>query len=172
MNLYIVRHGETDWNAEGRLQGQMDIKLNSNGIKQAKQIEKELKDIDFDLIISSPLKRAKRTAEIISCNKNNIIFDELISERKFGIFEGEYICNVDFKKIIFYESVESKKHLYFRVCKFMDKIKEKYNGKTILLVTHQETYSAICCYLNNEKYDSNAIKKYPINNCEIKKLNI
>ena len=59
MKLYIIRHGETPWNAEGRLQGQTDIPLNENGIRLAKITGEALKDVPFDFAISSPLKRAR-----------------------------------------------------------------------------------------------------------------
>ncbi len=72
MKLFVVRHGETDWNVERRLQGQTDIELNENGIRQANKLKQDLndKDCNIDLIISSPLKRAKKTAEIISGRKD------------------------------------------------------------------------------------------------------
>ena len=66
MKIYVTRHGQTDWNVQGKTQGRADIELNEVGIKQAKQTKEELKNIDIDLIICSPLKRAKKTAEIIN----------------------------------------------------------------------------------------------------------
>ena len=62
MKLYIMRHGETAWNVEGRLQGQTDTELNENGVRLAKVTAEGLKNIPFDLGISSPLRRAKHTA--------------------------------------------------------------------------------------------------------------
>ena len=59
MKLYIMRHGETAWNVEGRLQGQSDTELNENGVRLAKVTAEGLKNIPFDLGISSPLRRAK-----------------------------------------------------------------------------------------------------------------
>ena len=53
--IYIVRHGQTDWNVVGRYQGRKDIELNQKGIEQARKIKEQLKDVDFDLIFSSPL---------------------------------------------------------------------------------------------------------------------
>ena len=65
MRVYIIRHGETLWNSEGRLQGKADIDLNENGIRLAKITAEGMKHISFDLAITSPLIRARRTAELI-----------------------------------------------------------------------------------------------------------
>ena len=77
--IYIVRHGETDWNVLGKLQGSKDIPLNEKGIEQAKELREILKDVKFDIVFASPLQRTLKTAEII-CD-NEIIKDERIIER-------------------------------------------------------------------------------------------
>jgi len=61
MKLYVVRHGQTDWNINGKIQGQKDIELNDTGILQARSLKEEFNKLDVDLIMCSPLKRAKRT---------------------------------------------------------------------------------------------------------------
>ncbi len=66
MKLYIVRHGETDHNINKIIQGHLNTPLNSNGIIQAQKIANRLKDINFDIIYSSDLSRAKTTAEEIN----------------------------------------------------------------------------------------------------------
>lgn len=63
MRMYIIRHGETEWNAAGRLQGQTDISLNENGVRLARITGQALSHVNFDLIITSPLKRARQTAD-------------------------------------------------------------------------------------------------------------
>ena len=79
--IYFVRHGETDYNLEGIVQGQLDIPLNKKGIHQANEIKNKLKDLDIDIIFSSPLLRAKQTAEIINENLNvKIKYDERLKE--------------------------------------------------------------------------------------------
>lgn len=65
-SIILIRHGETDWNVEGRYQGQADPPLNNNGIEQAQILAERLVSYQIDLIYSSPLKRASQTAEIIS----------------------------------------------------------------------------------------------------------
>ena len=76
MNLYVVRHGQTEWNVLKKMQGSADIPLNKTGIEQAYKMQEKLDCIDIDLIICSPLNRAKQTAEIINQNKRlPIIYD-------------------------------------------------------------------------------------------------
>lgn len=89
MKLYIIRHGETDWNKQKRLQGQSDTMLNEYGIELAEITAKALKDVQFDYIFSSPLKRAYKTAEIIRGERNvPIVTDDRLKEIGFGINEG------------------------------------------------------------------------------------
>ena len=85
--IYIVRHGQTDYNVIGRYGGRIDVPLNEEGIKQAHELKEMLKNIKFDLVFSSPLKRAIKTAEIIS--DNEIILDKRIIERDNGELEGK-----------------------------------------------------------------------------------
>ena len=89
MKLYIIRHGETSWNAEGRLQGQTDIPLNENGIRLAKITGEALKEVPFDLAISSPLKRARQTADLVLAGRQvPVLEDARIEELSFGSWEG------------------------------------------------------------------------------------
>ena len=89
MKLLVVRHGRTDWNDLGKVQGLADIKLNKEGINQAYQTKEKLKDYDIDLIISSPLTRTRQTAEIINEGRNiKTIYDDRIIERDYGEYEG------------------------------------------------------------------------------------
>lgn len=77
MKIYVVRHGQTDWNVAGKCQGRTDIELNNTRIEQAKNTKGQLKNHNIDLIICSPLKRAIKTVEIINEEtKCNIIIDE------------------------------------------------------------------------------------------------
>ena len=89
MRMYIIRHGETEWNAAGRLQGQTDISLNENGVRLARITGQALSHVNFDLIITSPLKRARQTAELVTEGKSIPIFEDArISEISFGSWEG------------------------------------------------------------------------------------
>ena len=66
MKLYVMRHGQTDWNVLGKVQGITDVELNERGIEQAKQAKDKVNQYEIDLIVYSPLKRAKKTAEIVN----------------------------------------------------------------------------------------------------------
>ena len=89
MVLYFIRHGETSWNVEGKMQGQTDIPLNENGIRLAEETAEGMKEIPFDLCITSPLSRARQTAEIVlGGRKVPIIEDARIEELSFGNWEG------------------------------------------------------------------------------------
>ena len=87
--ICLVRHGETDWNAIGKLQGRTDIPLNETGIFQAEKCGEYLKESEWDFIITSPLNRAKQTAEIIK-RKIDVPLLEMdhFVERHFGEAEG------------------------------------------------------------------------------------
>lgn len=89
MELYIIRHGKTIWNAEGRTQGHTDIELNEEGKTAALAFGEKMKDTPFDIIYSSPLKRAHVTAELIRGDMScPIITDERLMEISFGDMEG------------------------------------------------------------------------------------
>ena len=89
MKIYIVRHGETPWNAQHRVQGMADVSLNENGIELAKITGEALRDIPFDFVISSPLTRALETARcLLGDRKIPLYTDERIREISFGVMEG------------------------------------------------------------------------------------
>ncbi len=89
LNVYLLRHGQTAWNADGnRYCGRTDLPLTEHGIKQAELVHEQLKDYSFDAVYSSPLQRANITAQIVSGRKDVIIDDRLI-EADFGNWEGK-----------------------------------------------------------------------------------
>ena len=84
MKLYLVRHGETDWNKSKKIQGQVDIPLAPKGIEQAEMTSEGMKDIPFDHIFSSPLKRAYKTAQVVRRDRPiEIVRDDRLKEMKF-----------------------------------------------------------------------------------------
>ena len=95
MKLYLIRHGETEWNHLRKMQGQMDIPLNEYGIELAEKTAEGMKEIKFDRIFASPLVRAKKTAEIIAANSGmEVETDDLLKEINFGEGEGSNINEV------------------------------------------------------------------------------
>ena len=89
MKMYIIRHGQTPWNARKCLQGRSDVDLNANGIYLAELTGKALRDVTFDMAFTSPLIRAKHTAQCILAGREvPIIEDERLIEISFGIYEG------------------------------------------------------------------------------------
>lgn len=94
--LYIVRHGETDWNKMGKYQGITDVPLNENGLNQAKACGEALKDITFDRILSSDLSRALVTAETIRGNRTTpITVDQRLRELNFGDWEAMLFSDIE-----------------------------------------------------------------------------
>ena len=150
--IYIVRHGETDWNIEQKMQGHTDIPLNTNGEKQAQAIAKDLKNIQLDIIYSSPLSRALDTATIINNHhKTKLITDNALRERQFGELEGKTYeeINAYHPSLLFNASWnfpnyrppggESVNDIKTRVSAFAQNILKKNQGKSILIVSHGVT---------------------------------
>lgn len=157
--LYIVRHGQTDWNVQKLLQGAMDIELNEEGIKQAEELAQKL-DLDkIDICFCSPLKRTKQTASILVGDKIDIIYDSTIVERGFGDYEGKPInfdlifSQWDYKLNDSSNNIESIQDCLLRAKKFIDKIKEEYPNKTILIISHGSFIKAL--HFNLTGYDEN-----------------
>ena len=95
MKIYFIRHGETIWNKEKKIQGQSDIPLNEYGKELAHITAEAIKDIPFDIVYSSPLIRAKETAEILVKNRNLEIYEHpLLTEMSFGEGEGESLPQI------------------------------------------------------------------------------
>ncbi len=102
-SFYFIRHGQTDWNKEERLQGHTDIPLNDIGRAQAKEVLKLISDLPIDLIITSDLLRSKETAEIINEKLQlPLTLDKKIRERCFGDLEGKTIteCQAGVEKAL------------------------------------------------------------------------
>ena len=183
MKVYFIRHGETDWNIVKRLQGATDIPLNENGIALAKATSEGMKDISFDVIFTSPLKRAYRTAELIRGERKvEIIVDDRIREICFGDYEGLVsksegysIPDPDFK--FFFTKTECYKtppngepiaSLLERTKEFLDelKVREELKDKTVLVSSHGAAVRALLS--NVEKCDiSNFWGKGVHKNCGV-----
>lgn len=172
MKIYLIRHGETDWNKMRKLQGQVDIPLNEFGRHLAIETEPALRNVPFDIAFTSPLKRAKETAMLVLGNRNiPIIEDERIMEMGFGDYEG-LCCKKDGWNIpdpdfqFFFDAPqkyhppkngESFAHLSDRLNVFLQELyaNEELSKKTILVSTHG---AALCGILRLMK--GNPMEQY------------
>lgn len=159
--LYLVRHGQTDWNKVHKITGQSDIPLNDEGKLQAKELSKSLQDVHFDAIFSSDLIRAKQTAEILAAERQLAIeTSHLMRERNFGSIEGhatdELRALIDsYRKLSdkeinahkIDEAYESNDELIGRVITFLREVSVAYMGKKVLIVTHGSVLRTLLIHL-------------------------
>lgn len=162
MKLYITRHGETEWNKAGKMQGWKDSNLSEKGIENAKRLGAKLREIEFDCIYCSPLGRALDTAKHIKGDKGtNIVICEDLKEMGFGTWEGMEHAKIE----EFYPEQQysfwNEPHLYepvdgetFEV--FLDRVRSVLNyiisnasGENVLVVTHAAVIKAIYSIIRN-----------------------
>lgn len=144
--VYFVRHGETDYNAVNRIQGQLNIPLNAAGLRQAELVGERLKSKHFDVIYSSDLDRARITAEHIADGRE-IILDRRLREWDLGHWQDQLMsdirrlypeeCEVLNERVeIAPKNGESAIDLRDRASGFVTEIVKKHSGQEILCVTH------------------------------------
>lgn len=165
--IYFVRHGQTDWNVKGLYQGQTDIELNDTGVKQAEVIAAKLEHIKFDVVLASPLKRTKKTAQVI--HNGDIIYDERLLERRNGGLEGkkknrEEIDFTDPNETRF--NIEQLQSFRKRISDFWNEVIDKYKGKNVLVISHAGVSIYTQCYFKGDPKDGD-YNKYKVKNCEI-----
>ena len=135
-HFYLVRHGQTDWNVERRLQGQCDTSLNEMGRKEAAERKEKLQGVLFDICISSDLQRASQTAEILISDRcMAIVKDERLRERSFGPWEGYLISDLECKVDALTE-IETHEAMQERIFASLEELGERHDGATLLVVTH------------------------------------
>ena len=181
--LYMMRHGKTEWNKKYKLQGQTDVRLAEDGIAMAEKAARDYADVHFDICFSSPLSRARRTAEILLENRNvPIVTDERLLEMCFGDCEGVENCletegclagelfraPENYTKLP--EGAESLDELFARVGDFLDNVALPLvrEGKDVLIVGHGVMNSCIYSIINDlprEKFWSADCE-----NCKLVKL--
>lgn len=166
MKLYIIRHGETDWNVKRRFQGRSDIPLNEEGRRLARITSEALKETAFTRIYTSPLKRAYETAMIIKGERDIPVIEEpRIIEISFGEYEG-LCCGKDNYNIPdpefmnFFDKPEAYKppkgaegiaELKARTADFLREIvhNNDMENDTILISTHGAALRGLLSYINN-----------------------
>ncbi len=167
--IYFVRHGQTEWNKIGKMQGHKDIELNAEGKAQAQIVKEKLQGVKFDMVFSSPLKRARETAQIIS--NQDIVIDDRLIERYNGELEGKFKNEIE----VFPDfnnpndtrfGIESLDSFRGRINSFLTEIMEKYKGKNILVATHAGVCLYVRCYFEGEP-KGNLYENYKLKNCEV-----
>ncbi|MDE6983848.1 MAG: histidine phosphatase family protein [Lachnospiraceae bacterium] len=188
MRLYMIRHGETQWNVSRRFQGRSDIPLNDEGRRLARITAEALAEVPFARIYTSPLKRARETAELIKGERDiPVILDERIIEIGFGVYEG-LCCGKDnynipdpefmnfFDKPEAYkppEGAESIEELKARTADFLQEIvhNKDMENDTILVSTHGAALRGLLSSINNigiEDFWKGGVHK----NCAVKIVDV
>jgi len=182
MKLYLIRHGQTDWNIKGKIQGSCDIELNDTGIKQAEKLSNMILEnkYKFSKIYSSSQRRAVKTAEILSKVTNvEYISIEGLDEINLGEWEGLSWTEVKEKYSTKYEEWyinrrytkppkgESYQDMLQRVLTSIHKIINE-NCDNVVIVTHSAVIMCIQCYLSNTPFDE--MTKFKTDNTSITEI--
>lgn len=170
MNVYIVRHGQVLHNAL-KVYSNEDEDLTEKGINQAKQLKNEIQNIEYDVIICSPLLRARHTAEIINVKNRDILFDNRLKERNPGNLNGKPISYTNreeywnFNSNIQYGTSENMKTFFERVFAFLDDLKTK-DYDSVLVVAHSGVSKAFNAYFQGIR--DGKFLEHGLKNCKIK----
>lgn len=162
--IYLTRHGQTEWNIEKRLQGRGNSPLTKQGIERAEELRDRLKDIEIDIIYSSPIERALNTANILKGNKSvEVVTDDNFVEMSFGEYEGRITEEVKLEnpewdiELIMKGNTEIKapkgetlEEVRGRIKIAMDNLLEKHKGENILIVAHGITLKALMHYFKDK----------------------
>ena len=157
MKLIFVRHGQTEWNAKRLLQGSTDIPLNRAGMEQAEALRRELCTVPVDFAVTSPLLRARQTAQVI-CRGREIEAepDARIAERGFGNFEGAFFDRALFARWWLpgfdgsADGIEPLNEFCGRVSSLLDELARRFARQTVLMVAHGGVSIAVQRYFNGE----------------------
>jgi len=176
MKLYVLRHGETNENITGIMQGNMETVLNEVGRSQAISVQDKVKKAGIDLVISSPKKRAVETAQLAAPNIPLILDDRLLS-RNHGEFEGmrrdevnlQDYWNIKLNKQ--FEKAESMGEIFNRVSSLLNDISINYSDKTVLLVTHSGITRVLYYYFNGFPDDGD-LTEYQSTNCSFEEYEL
>lgn len=152
MKVYVVRHCTTEYNEKRIYCGSTDIPLSDVGLNEAKRLSEISKQYDFDLVLCSPLTRARQTAAAIVGSRDiPIIYDNSLTERSFGDLEEQSVDHPDGKVCRYsfavkYPNGESNLQVAARIYRFLDEVKEKYSDKNIFIVSHGSVCRIIRTY--------------------------
>ncbi len=163
--LCLIRHGETDWNKDQRLQGQEDIPLNENGINGAVECGEYLKRFGWDYIITSPLQRAIKTGELIGekVGIREVFIENDLIERAFGEASGlTYKEKHEKYPDGIIKGCETIEEVQKRFIGSLETIAKKYDNKRVLVISHGACINIGITKLTNDKYD---LKNTILKNC-------
>ena len=159
--LYLVRHGETEWNTQDILQGHLDSALTERGLRQARELVDRFRDVQFAAIFSSDVTRAQRTAEIIALERKMAVgTSKLLRERNWGHYDGVAAQRYreECKELIerynqlskeqrwsfkFFEDIESFEEIFGRFITFLREAAAAHAGQNVLCVTHLDVLGAL-----------------------------
>jgi probable phosphoglycerate mutase len=177
MTLYVTRHGETDYNVQGRYAGTTDTPLNGNGLRQAEELAVKLSSADLNVIVSSPLLRARQTADIIrKAFGVPLTVMEEFAEINLGVYEGLTREEAQTRYPDMWARLSSRPpdvapdggetHRQFdaKVAAGMEKLKSMYNNSNVLLVCHALTARVINRQIQGLSFED--MHKFTIMNCE------
>lgn len=158
--IMLIRHGDTDWNAQEIFRGRADVELNETGIAQAELLAEYLESVPIKAIYSSPLKRALKTAEIIARpHKIEVISSENLVDFHFGEWQGLSHDKVKGKYKELYDEWLKSPHLVSipggeslddvreRGLNLVNRIVSTYNDATVALVSHRVIHKVVICAL-------------------------
>ncbi len=183
--ILIIRHGETDWNAEKRLQGHLDVALNAEGERQAAALGQALQNESIDVIISSDLQRAMQTAQAIAAPHNMTVHvDPDLRERCYGAFEGLlyseigehypeahtawHARDIDARFPMGANRAETLREFSQRAVDAIARIATAHAGKKIVIVAHGGVLE--CAYRAAKGVDLAALRNFDIFNASINRM--
>lgn len=167
--IYIVRHGLSEANVKGMVAGIHNSPLVKEGEEQAKEVSGKLKDVRFDVVFSSDLIRAKRTAEIITLERKLAVATSgLLRERDYGTLDGkketkkviellkkleDQPSREDWLKYRLNDEAETSEQIIGRFMTFLREVAVAYSGKTILVVSHGSIMRSLLVHMGYASYD-------------------
>lgn len=154
-HLGLLRHGQTDWNINFLLQGVTDIPMNQTGIEQVKLAAQAIRAEDWDVVLTSPLSRARQTAEIIASQHGytEIIEQELLIERSFGEAEGlsHEQWRAKYSNLDVIPGGESRTQLAERSRLLLETISQELAGKRVLAISHGALIRTLIAIASNNE---------------------
>lgn len=159
--LVLIRHGETEWNRQGRIQGHLDSPLTPEGVAQARACSIRLREEHFDQVVASDLPRVRHTAELLIEGRGfPIRLDAALRERSYGIGEGLTYAEMDAQHPEFFsrirttdpdyavEGSESRREFHQRITNALRGIAGDHAGQRVLVVTHGGVLGVVYRWLN------------------------